>query len=281
MILDFNKINRRLRSHLFRYLLAWLPREPVTPSRKPVSLLFPLAPKDLDRAARSIPSAMALVNHEIERIYVVTPPSEDIAQFCHKIGAKHIVETDILSEDVLKFQAARKRLNGWYRQQFIKLSFPYFIQDERVITFDSDTRPVRAVTFWDAQERSIFYSSDERNANFLKPVPTLIGGNETHPYSFVSHCMGFERERMLELHRIIEKRTGLPWHKGILNCVHDDCLTGFSEFELYGNFMHQFHSDKILLKYWYNRKADLDVFMSEQAAPSNFKRFNFISSHAK
>lgn len=266
---------------MFRYFLAWLPRELIAPSLEPVSLLFPLAPKDLARAARAIPAVKALINHHVDRIYLVTPPSEEIADFCCQIGAEHVIETDVLSEDVLKFQADNKRLNGWYRQQFIKLSFPYFLSDERVITFDSDTRPVRPVTFWDEKERTVFYSSDERNADFLRPVPTLLGAENTHPYSFVSHCMGFERERMLELHRLIEERSGQAWEKSILSCVHEDCLTGFSEFELYGNFMCKFHEDKKLLTYWYNRKVPLDVFLSEQNIPFQYKRFNFISSHVK
>ena len=54
--------------------------------------------------------------------------------------------------------------------------------------------------------------------------------------SYVSHKMIFDKELLKELHKNIEDRWHQPWDKAIIQSLDKKEGSGFSEFELFGNF---------------------------------------------
>jgi hypothetical protein len=52
----------------------------------------------------------------------------------------------------------------------------------------------------------------------------------------VDHKMLFDKEQLKTLHEQLE-RSGHPWTETILQSYDRSCHAGFSEFELYGNFV--------------------------------------------
>jgi hypothetical protein len=60
--------------------------------------------------------------------------------------------------------------------------------------------------------------------------------------SYVDHKMLFDKEQLQKLHDALSQHSGKSWTDTVLESYDRHCHAGFSEFELYGNFV----SDKVL-----------------------------------
>jgi hypothetical protein len=55
--------------------------------------------------------------------------------------------------------------------------------------------------------------------------------------SYVDHKMLFDKEQLTLLHDALSRHSGKPWVEAILGGYDRHCQAGFSEFELYGNYV--------------------------------------------
>lgn len=138
------KARNKLTSHYGRYLLSWFTRDDPWCERE-LTILMPLAPKDVGRARTSIPAIRRNVAHPISRMLVIGPDCDDLRAVCRETGAEFIDELEPLSE--LLGAARARELNGWFKQQILKLISPRIAAAELVLTFDSDTYPTGRPAF--------------------------------------------------------------------------------------------------------------------------------------
>jgi hypothetical protein len=269
------RVPRQLRRRWHEIVTSRLPRH-VTPSDKPLAIVMPLAAKDARLALRSIPAIKAHVRHPITDFIVVGQDNADLRELTGTLGATFIPEQTILAPFL-----DHPLLNiGWLKQQFIKLSIFDFIDQDTVLVHDSDTVPVRDIAYFNG-EKPIFYLSDEYTHKFFEFPRLLWPAMKRYPRSFVAHSMVFQRDVMARINANVLSRHSTDLRGFILNHVTRDNFHALSEFEIYGNFMHQFEPDAFSTSYWYNVKAKLadgerlDEFMARR------RRFNSISLHTR
>lgn len=269
---------RRLRSHYWRYIAPI--QSETAQSPEPVTLLMPVHPKDADRLVITIPAIKRFLAHPIEDIVIISPPDAGLRNLAGELGATFVDERDVLPENVANFVCIDKNgrnRNGWIRQQYIKLSWPQWLQAQRVVTIDSDTRPVRPLRFIDDAGRTIFYTSDEYSRTYFEAVTALLGPIKRAPWSFVAHKMMFERAYLQQIYEQIAGRSGKDWCTTVLESVNTEEPEFFSEFELYGNYMFSFHREKIATRYWMNKKISPADFAQPETYTNG--RYLTVSSH--
>lgn len=274
-----NKLARQVNSAWFRYAQAWFPRS-YGQSPHPLTVVIPLAEKDIGIAGACVAAARRHLRHPIARIVVPGQPSARIADFCRKEGLEYRDERSVLDRRVLDFEwrAAGQNRRGWIRQQFLKLTVAEWLEGERFLVLDADTLLARDLAFMEG-ERQILWRADDLVEDYYAFTEAVIGPVTRRNYSCVSHCMLLQRGVLDALKVHIESRAGTDWIVAMLNAIQTGTLAGMSEYELYAHFLMRERPDAFRLRYWYNRKADLDGPRAIETSLRRHARFNFLSDH--
>lgn len=131
---------------------------------------------------------------------------------------------------------------GWYFQQFLKMAWALTAAArEWYLVWDSDTLPLRPVSFSDDEGRPVFLTTDQYKASYFETLRQLVGLGRAIPASFIAESMLVNRDVMLELIEAIAKPGCVAperFYERILGsvAVSGDPLRAFSEFETYGTF---------------------------------------------
>jgi hypothetical protein len=271
---------RRLSMGLHRHVLSHLPRS-YERSTRSVTLVMPLAVKDLPHAERSIAAWREHLLHPIDEVLLLGQSSPAISALAQKCEARYIDENEILPQAARDFTypSPRGNLNGWVRQQLLKLSADTVASGENFLIVDSDTRPLRPIPF-ERGGNPILFTSDEYIITYHRCTQRLLGPLRLYPRSFIAHCMLFERDVLEAMKNAIEARTGRPWIDAILQAIDIREHYGFADYETYGTYVYNRYPERFQAEYWYNKKMNAPPnqdFDSTRVAT----RFNFTSRHIR
>ena len=276
------KIARKWRQYFYRYLWSYMPRR-YRPSDVALSVLIPLAVKDLENVKLAIDSIRINLMHPIDQIVVVGQNDQRIQTWCENENLVYLNEEDILPTEILNlnFKINGKNNNGWIRQQIIKLSAFQFMQADIILVHDADTIFVRPISFFDKQHRQILFTSDEYIKNYHIMTDLLIGPLKRYRRSFIAHGMVFQRDWMESLQQKIATYCKTSWISAILNRIEGFPDASLSEYELYGNYIVNEYNDHITIKYWYNYQIMTKSLLNIDMIREKYRRFNSVSHHIR
>ncbi|MFK7943260.1 MAG: DUF6492 family protein [Paracoccaceae bacterium] len=267
---------QKLTLHWSRKVLTRFTRD-ASAQDLPLTLMVPLAPKDVARARMSIPLMQERIAHPVERTVVVAPDHAEIRTLCAELGLEFVGETEQL-EALLGSDYELTR--GWLRQQFLKLNACRWLDAEHVLVIDSDTYPLRPTAFTDGA-RHILYRGDPNKEPFRKFTQTLLGHLSAQPPNFVAHCMLFHRPWVDELFAEIEARHDTSWAKAMFTLTQNPANGMMSEYDIYGCFLAQTRPDAFTQTYYAGIKAPSVEFLAERPLPAWKHRFRFLSNHER
>lgn len=228
-----------------------------------VDLIIPVTEKDLKVLPLSLEAARKNIAHTIKGIYIIAPESAVICEFCHREGVEYVNEEDVMGYGPkaigLKIADPPCDRSGWLYQQLLKLSgkvgdAPYFI------TIDADHILLREHTFITTDKLLVFYRSREHHAPYYENIDRLLGLKTGKELSYVAHKMVFERESLMSLRKEIELcNPGKSWDCAIIDSVDRTQISGFSEFELYGNYVREERKCSLPFRNHHFRYSRLDT----------------------
>ena len=143
---------------------------------------------------------------------------------------------------------------GWYFQQFLKMGWALTTAArEWYLVWDSDTFPLRPISFFDEGQRPIFLTTEQHKASYFESLVELVGLEKRSAASFIAESMLVNRGLMLELIGEIATRGETSperFFERILTVIagSSDPYTAFSEFETYGNFALARHPGMYVLR---------------------------------
>lgn len=275
----FETARQKLSLHWNRKIASRFTRDDAA-SDHPVSLMIPVAPKDVDRASVSIPLMRERVSHPIEKIAVVAPDRAEIRDLCTRLEVDFMDESAPL-KDLLG--ARLEGASGWIRQQFLKLDCPRILGVEDVVVMDSDTYPLRRVVFCDEDGRQILYNGDANQAPFHRFTRAALGALPARPANFVAHCMMFHGPFLGALHTELEAQHGKRWSEALLDLLERpvEQVGSMSEYDLYGQFTARTFATRTTQRWYANIKVTTPEFLGDTPLPAWKRRFRFISNHQR
>lgn len=235
---------RKIRYRLF----AWRRFPKLVPASCPIDVVIPIVAKDLAILPLCLEGVRHCVEHPIQNIYIVAPRQDEIVHFCQSNGLLFVDEQTVLGFDPQELNLQIPDANGgvwnrsgWLFQQLIKLSgrvgtCRYYL------CIDADHVLIRPHVFLTEDMTQVFYMSYEEHLPYYANIERLMPGLSLASLSYVDHKMLFDKEQLARLHEALGRQAGGSWTDAILNSYDRQCFAGFSEFELYGNFV----KDKIL-----------------------------------
>ena len=253
---------RKIRYRLF----AWRPFPQLKPASEPIDVVIPIIAKDLTILPLCLQGVRRCVAHPIKQIYIVAPSQPEIIEFCDKYQLQFVDETSVFgfSPKDLKLQVETPNgtinRSGWLFQQLVKLSGKIGTC-QHYLCIDADHVLIRPHVFLTDKDETVFYLSYEENQFYYDMIHRLLPELEILNLSYVDHKMLFDKEQVAQLQEAICKNCGVDsWQKAIINNLDLSTISGFSEFETYGNFV-----QKKVLRPWlqkrlpYSKMKDYDT----------------------
>ena len=229
------------RKILYRIISRFGYKEKEEPSQKHIDIAVMVTEKDLRILPLCLQGIRKCVNNIVDNIYIISPKSSRIEDFCLADNLVYVEESSILGYSpkalhiMVETNQGTVNRSGWLFQQLVKLSGR--VGTNRHILFvDSDHVLLKEHLFLTSDNKTIFYMSEEYNWPYFENMRVLLNRKVRYPLlSYVAHKMLFDKEKLRELHKEIENaHPGQSWDEAIINC-YDRCQkSGFSEFELYG-----------------------------------------------
>lgn len=202
----------------------------------------------------------------IKNIYVAAP--EDVKPIIEAAKDSRIIflnENEFIDAEKIKaLYSARTGGSaghaGWYIQQFIKMQFARFTQDEYYLIWDSDTIPVKPVKMFYQDMRPYFDMKTEYYPAYFETMNVILPGiYKAINKSFISEHMLIRSEYMREMLDEIEGNEdiqGKNFQEKIINAIDlkDIVSSGFSEFETFGNYVLLRHPESYILRDWHSMR---------------------------
>ena len=157
---------------------------------------------------------------------------------------------------------------GWYVQQFIKLNYSRFTNDEYYLIWDSDTIPVRDVTLSTRTppHKPYFDLKTHYHAPYFNTIGKILPSTSKQVKgSFISEHMLIKSQYMQEMLNEIENNPGLigeNFCERIINAIDINDLidSGFSEFETYGNYVMTRYPEAYALRKWHSLRSGMKLY---------------------
>ena len=231
-----------------------------------VDVLIPCASKDVSVIRDCIYSIYKHSLNRIGRVYVVGR-KEELERECAGLDVIILDENEDVEprrDDVIYYAVGKDR-SGWMWQQLLKLHADKISNAGYIYIHDADT----VVLKWHVlavEGRELFYFADEYHKPYYNACNQLIGKGSHLPFSCVSHGMTFNREVLRQLREKIQDTTQKKWKEAIVEQAAVDTISGFSEYEIYANYVCRFHDGE-------------KVFMHNRNLSVNRKMYEFISKN--
>ena len=221
------------------FLFQRIPYKPIIPILDEIDVVIPITKKDLAVLPLCLEGVRTKVSNRIKDIYIVAAPSEEIKNVCDAYRCKFVDENTVLGfkpSDLNLIIAGGLDRSGWLFQQFIKLSGALGTC-ENYLCIDADHILINPHTFLSKDGKPVFYMSLDNHQPYFDMISRVSTVLRHSLLSYVSHKMLFNKHHVMNLQRDIEKQTGEIWYRGVLDNYDKNEVSGFSEFELYGNYI--------------------------------------------
>ena len=164
--------------------------------------------------------------------------------------------------------------SGWYLQQLIKLYASFVIKDmlDDYLVIDSDTFFLKPTSFF-MDHKPLYNFGDEHHIPYFdhmkKLHPTLVRKSNV---SGICHHMLFQKKILIHLFKLIEDYHHEPFYISFLKCIHPNynLYSGASEYEIYFNFLHIYHSNTFLIR---------ELNWKNTSFNPHHQQFDYISDH--
>ncbi len=152
-------------------------------------------------------------------------------------------------KDIAKY--APEGRTGWYYQQFLKLYFLEAIGKRalnNVLIIDADCAFIRKTAFFEGK-KPLYNLEIGYHDPYYEILERVFGfGSQTKNMSGTVHHMMYQRKYIKEILNFIRKKSGKELWKEIMEKADKKTISGFSEQELYFNYVLRFHKRKIKIR---------------------------------
>ena len=217
-----------------------------------------------------------------DKIFIIT--NEDLITQLPSINLKgcEIIPESIFpfSLNTIKYYHGTTKRCGWYFQQLLKLYAGLVIPKikNRYLVIDADTFFFKPVSFIE-DDKCLYNYSDEYHQPYFNHMNRLHANFKRNNmnYGGICHHMIFETKIIRELMTIVETNHNDYFYNVMLKLVDPNYYeqSGFSEYELYFNYVMNNHGDKIKI-----RKLNNKNFEDIQNNYDNMNDYDYVSFHS-
>lgn len=229
-------------------------------NEKAIDICIVASGKDMESLPATIKAAIDNIDHLINKLYIIAPEIIGIKDICQASGAVYVNENAVLGykKDTINYMVDNNDRSGWLFQQLLKLNADTITEMEDFLILDADTAFIRPRVFF-FRERAIFDVSTERHEPYHSVYQKILKRATKFELSFVAHYMLFNKTFLRQLKAEIESIHKKKWDTVILENTDYSNISGFSEYELYGNYLFDMHPGYLKTEYWFNAASRSEI----------------------
>ncbi len=146
---------------------------------------------------------------------------------------------------VLGYEPVKSRI-GWYFQQFLKMAYSYYMEEDEYFQIDADVLVLKELPVIGKDGKPVFITRTEYNKPYFDTIKVLFGLEKQTEKSFISETMYFKTSIMREIIEKISSNDAIDgdcfWKK-IIHAIEPKAIegSGFSEYETYGTYVSAFY----------------------------------------
>jgi hypothetical protein len=162
-------------------------------------------------------------------------------------GIRYFTDSDVIDFDCMRFTGAIKNHESWYIQQYIKLF--QNITSNDYLEVDADVFFNRKVNIIENGKPSFLFGRDQNHLPYFNLMKKVFNLEKVYPHSFINETMFFKRsiiKHLLDSLRI-DPHGFFELILAEVNRANE--MSGFSEYELYGNYVTKYFKDSYNYKY--------------------------------
>ena len=218
-------------------------------------IVIPLGPNEISRIHQQIKQVkLNVIGYR--NIYIVSFDSNIQMEDCITID-ENIYE--FKKNDISSHLKKQHRV-GWYYQQLLKLYTGFTIEGilDDYLVIDADVFFQTKINFIE-NNKYCFNTSDEYNLPYFHHMNKLHNSfKKLHQKSGIAHHMMFNKIIVKEMMDMVQSIHNKPFWQTFIDCVDEQYDSSASEYELYFNYMIQYHPDKMIIRNlkWCNISAE-------------------------
>lgn len=195
------------------------------------------------------------LQHPIVKIFIVTPSNLqlDIIKSLYpsviQLNEEEILPITRVDIDYIVNGQDR---SGWLFQQLLKLSVDQISDSENVLIIDADTVLISPQVY-EFNGKNILLISDEFHKPYFDVYTKLTGELPSTLLSSVSHSLLVNRKHLKELKKHIADLHLMEWWQAIIAKTDKLNSSGFSEYELYGQWVLNKYPESYSREYFFNK----------------------------
>ena len=246
-------------------------------------VVIPLGPNEI----KNIQSQIQHVKKHVcgfRNIYVISYDPNIVLEDCIVVSESIFpFKMENIAAYFAQYKGKNNR-NGWYLQQLLKLYAGQVIPDilPHYLIIDADVFYLKPISFFNRVKEISSEGTKDTVQYFFTigqeyHMPYFEHMKRLHPTfrkmnmqcSGISHHMMFSTQYVVEMMKMVEKHHGnkpffqlfIELVKEHLNHSPDRSESGASEYEMYFNYMLQYHSDLVSIRQlkWQNVRFDYDI----------------------
>jgi hypothetical protein len=257
---------RRLASLLYFWMKRKAGRDysfnPPGESSVSIDVFMPALEKDADMLDLSLASVRQYVWHPIGAMYVIGPQkSQRLRAVAKKHSAIFIEEETVLPIDkaAIDYVAEGINRNGWIYKMLVNLASDTISKSRYILILDADTCFIAPQIFL-YRGRPLFNVSNEYHQAYFTANKRLLGLRHKPSRSFITHYMLFDAHILQQLRHDIENRWNKPWYQAIIDIIDKSQVSGFADYEVYGDYYLTKGRPRPIVNYWSNVSLTVDSF---------------------
>ena len=216
-------------------------------------IVIPVGPSDMDIIKKQVEyTKKNIIGYR--NIYLVSYDKSLQIDGCETIS-EEIYPFSIKTVEEIHGKSGR---NGWYLQQLLKLYAGKVIPNilETYLVIDSDTFFLKPATFTENGKCLYCFGTEYNEPYFIHMKKLHSSFKKMDEYkSGICHHMIFQTKYINEIFEMVEKEhNGTSFYQTFLKCVMPSIDSGASEYEIYFNYMIQYHPTEIKIRFlsWNN-----------------------------
>lgn len=219
-----------------------------------VDIVIPTVSKDYEMLEIYLKALKENINHQINKVFVVSQNSEEIINFCNKHNLIFVDERSVLGYGLEKIDYTVNGIDrrGWLFQQLLKLSGNKFVEMENYIIVDSDTILINKHNFWE-DGKFVLLENEEWNQPYFDSFENIFSYKYKNKYSFTSHMMIFNLEKLALMKKEIEDKHSKKWDEVYISIIDKTKQSGISDYETYGDWLLYNYPEETKSKPLYNK----------------------------
>jgi hypothetical protein len=228
---------------------------PLKKSFIPLDVIITVAKKDINKLENCLLGIKKNILHEISNIFIIGEKNAELDRIEKKFGCIHAEDDSLLNKNSLGIKYFLNNIDrsGWLFQQLLKYKAVTTLGNEKFkLVIDSDTVFCRKQKF-EKNNKIVFNATNSYHLPYFTAAKNLLDLKSVTNISFVSHHIVFNKEYLSEMLNYLEKKYDKVWYKAIIENISYDCLSNYSEFESYAQFIMSKYKHRIKIEYWFNR----------------------------